>query len=97
MLIDGVRGDLRIGFRVLVREKAFCALAVIVLALGIGGGLQLGILFQELGVVFFKCFDIFKIGRVRLLVVDDDPLVRDALTMLLSGEGFEVFAAEDGV
>src|SRR5215470_4559653 len=29
--------DLRIGFRVLLKEKSFCALAVIVLALGIGG------------------------------------------------------------
>src|SRR5262245_45412614 len=37
MPFDGVRSDLRIGFRVLVREKAFCALAVVVLALGIGG------------------------------------------------------------
>jgi predicted permease len=37
MLLGDVRGDLRIGLRVLVREKSFCALAVIVLALGIGG------------------------------------------------------------
>src|SRR4029453_15491389 len=29
--------DLRVGFRVLLREKGFCALAVIVLALGICG------------------------------------------------------------
>jgi putative ABC transport system permease protein len=29
--------DLRIGFRVLVKEKSFCALAVVVLALGICG------------------------------------------------------------
>jgi predicted permease len=37
MLNDGVGGDLRIGLRVLSRERAFCALAVVVLALGIGG------------------------------------------------------------
>lgn len=37
MLVDTVRQDLRIGLRVLVKEKGFCALAVIVLALGIGG------------------------------------------------------------
>jgi len=37
MLPDGLRGDLRIGLRVLARERAFCALAVTVLALGIGG------------------------------------------------------------
>ena len=37
MLPDGVRADFRIGLRVLARERAFCALAVTVLALGIGG------------------------------------------------------------
>ena len=37
MPADGFRSDLRIGLRVLAREKAFCALAVTVLALGIGG------------------------------------------------------------
>lgn len=35
MLLDSFRQDLRIGFRVLLKEKGFCALAVIVLALGI--------------------------------------------------------------
>jgi len=37
MLAHSVLGDLRIGLRVLVKEKSFCALAIIVLALGIGG------------------------------------------------------------
>src|SRR5499427_10109520 len=37
MRLDTVLQDLRIGLRVLVKEKSFCALAVIVLALGICG------------------------------------------------------------
>ena len=37
MPTETLRRDLRIGLRVLVKEKAFCALAVIVLALGICG------------------------------------------------------------
>ena len=37
MFAEGFGRDLRIGLRVLVKEKAFCALAVTVLALGIGG------------------------------------------------------------
>jgi len=37
MVADGLRQDLRVGLRVLVKEKSFCALAVIVLALGICG------------------------------------------------------------
>ena len=37
MAIETLRRDLRIGFRVLTKEKSFCALAVIVLALGIAG------------------------------------------------------------
>jgi len=36
-MTDDVARDLRIGLRVLVKEKSFCALAVIVLALGICG------------------------------------------------------------
>jgi predicted permease len=35
MLAETVRQDLRVGLRVLVKEKAFCALAVVVLGLGI--------------------------------------------------------------
>jgi predicted permease len=37
MVAETFRRDLRIGLRVLVKEKSFCALAVIVLALGICG------------------------------------------------------------
>ncbi len=37
MLLETVIQDIRIGFRVLVKEKAFCALATVVLALGICG------------------------------------------------------------
>src|ERR1700704_960685 len=37
MVAETFRRDLRVGFRVLVKEKSFCALAVIVLALGICG------------------------------------------------------------
>ena len=35
MFLDSFRQDLRVGLRVLIKEKGFCALAVIVLALGI--------------------------------------------------------------
>ena len=37
MLLQNLLQDVRIGFRVLLKEKSFCALAVFVLALGIGG------------------------------------------------------------
>src|SRR4029079_11717606 len=37
MVGETLRRDLRIGVRVLVKEKAFCGLAVVVLALGICG------------------------------------------------------------
>ena len=35
MALEVVRQDIRIGLRVLVKERAFCALAVFVLAIGI--------------------------------------------------------------
>lgn len=37
MILDTFRQDIRVGFRVLVKEKTFCILAAIVLGLGIGG------------------------------------------------------------
>ena len=37
MIADSLLRDIRIGLRVLIKEKGFCALAVIVLALGIAG------------------------------------------------------------
>src|SRR5262245_13529721 len=37
MVADALARDLRIGLRVLIKEKTFCALAVVVLALGISG------------------------------------------------------------
>jgi signal transduction histidine kinase len=36
-------------------------------------------------------------GRLRVLVVDDDELVRDALSLQLDDEGFDAIVAEDGV
>src|SRR5947199_4172426 len=37
MILDSFRQDVRVGLRVLFKDKAFCFLAVLVLALGIGG------------------------------------------------------------
>ncbi len=37
------------------------------------------------------------LGPKTLLLVDDDPLVRDLLTRILTREGYTVFEAEDGV
>ena len=37
MILESFRQDVRVGLRVLFKDKAFCFLAVLVLALGIGG------------------------------------------------------------
>src|SRR6476660_2298974 len=37
MILDSFRQDVRVGLRVLFKEKSFCILAVLVLCLGIGG------------------------------------------------------------
>lgn len=38
-MIDSFRQDFRVGLRVLVKDKLFCLLAIVVLALGIGGAI----------------------------------------------------------
>ena len=37
MILDAFRQDIRVGLRILFKEKSFCLLAVLVLALGIAG------------------------------------------------------------
>src|SRR6478672_11558840 len=37
MILDSFRQDVRVGLRVLFKDKSFCFLSVLVLALGIGG------------------------------------------------------------
>src|SRR3954468_11086453 len=37
MILDSFAQDVRVGLRILLKEKSFCVLAVLVLALGIGG------------------------------------------------------------
>jgi putative ABC transport system permease protein len=39
MILDAFRQDMRVGLRILLKEKSFCVLAVLVLALGIGGAM----------------------------------------------------------
>ncbi|HEV2841588.1 MAG TPA: ABC transporter permease [Chthoniobacterales bacterium] len=39
MIFDDFRQDIRVGLRILFKEKSFCVLAVLVLALGIGGAM----------------------------------------------------------
>src|SRR3954451_14133901 len=39
MLLESFSQDLRIGFRVILKDKIFCVLAVLVLAIGIGGAM----------------------------------------------------------
>jgi putative ABC transport system permease protein len=39
MILDSFRQDVRVGLRVLVKDKVFCLLSILVLALGIGGAM----------------------------------------------------------
>ena len=61
MLADTVGQDLRIGLRVLLKERAFCTLAVIVLALGIGG---VTAMFSVVNGVMLRGFSFPNAGRL---------------------------------
>jgi len=74
MPADGVRRDLRIGFRLLVKEKAFCAMAVVVLALGIGG---VTAMFSVVNGVMLRGFSFPNARRlVSVNFIDELPLPR---------------------
>src|SRR5689334_14720380 len=61
MLVQTFGQDLRIGLRVLIKEKSFCALAVIVLALGICG---VTTMFSVVNGVMLRGFSFPNAGRM---------------------------------
>ena len=61
MPTETLRRDLRIGLRVLIKEKSFCALAVIVLALGIAG---VTMMFSVVNGVMLRGFSFPTAGRI---------------------------------
>ncbi|HEY2150668.1 MAG TPA: ABC transporter permease [Vicinamibacterales bacterium] len=61
MIAEQFRRDLRIGLRVLIKEKAFCALAVTVLALGICG---VTTMFSVVNGVMLRGFSFPNAGRM---------------------------------
>jgi len=61
MVAETFRRDLRIGLRVLVKERSFCALAVIVLALGICG---VTTMFSVVNGVMLRGFGFPNAGRL---------------------------------
>jgi putative ABC transport system permease protein len=60
-MLETVLRDLRIGFRVLIKEKPFCALAVVVLALGICG---VTTMFSVVNGVMLRGFSFPNSGRL---------------------------------
>ena len=62
---------------------------------GIAYAAELGIAKNTTYVVKVRKMDVAP-DRVVILVVEDDPLARDLLTSVLSDEGYEVMAAENG-
>src|SRR5260221_3695783 len=61
MIAETFRRDLRIGLRVLVKERSFCALAVMVLALGICG---VTTMFSVVNGVMLRGFGFPNAGRL---------------------------------
>src|SRR5437773_12379294 len=60
-MLENTLRDLRIGLRVLVKERAFCALAVVVLALGISG---VTTMFSVVNGVMLRGFSFPNAGRL---------------------------------
>ena len=63
-IAETLRRDITVGFRVLIKEKSFCALAVIVLALGIAG---VTTMFSVVNGVMLRGFSLPNAGRLASL------------------------------
>src|SRR4051812_7379273 len=70
-MFDSLRQDTRVGFRVLIKEKGFCALAVLVLALGI---CAVATQFSVVNGVMLRGFSFPNADRlVGIRFIDPDP------------------------
>ena len=101
MPTETFRRDLRIGLRVLIKEKSFCALAVIVLALGIAG---VTTMFSVVNGVMLRGFSFPTAGRLVSLNfidptsstffgVNSQVFAKDYEELLPQQQSFEKLAA----
>src|SRR5438128_7501314 len=73
MILDSFRQDVRVGLRVLFKEKSFCFLATLVLALGIGGATTQ---FTVVNAIVFRAFSfphpeqLMSVGLIDLKASD---------------------------
>ncbi|HVU36175.1 MAG TPA: ABC transporter permease [Opitutaceae bacterium] len=82
MMIESFLQDLRVGFRVLLKEKSFCALAVLVLALGIGG---VATMFSVVDAVMLRGFSYPNASRLAGVQIIN---VTDATQRAANANGF---------
>ena len=90
--MDTIVRDIRIGLRVLAKERAFCALAVLVLALGICG---VATMFAVVNGVMIKGFSFPNAGRLAYVnFVDPATGIGLRANGRMSSMDFAEFAAE---
>src|SRR5258708_39145227 len=86
-MADNLLRDVKIGFRVLFKEKTFCALAVVVLALGISG---VTTMFSVVNGVMLRGFSFPNGGRLASLnFVDPSTANFFGVNGRVSGMDFE--------
>ncbi len=89
MVADTFRRDVRIGARVLIKEKAFCALAVVVLALGICG---VTTMFSVVNGVMLRAFSFPNAARLAsFLFIDPTTQTANGVNGFVSSMDFEEF------
>src|SRR5687768_8130503 len=92
MIIDNLFRDLRIGLRVLIKEKGFCGLAALVLALGIAG---VTTMFSVVNGVMLRGFSFPNSGRlISLNFVDPTSTTFFGVNGQISAMDFEELLPE---
>ncbi|MGB2717243.1 MAG: ABC transporter permease [Vicinamibacterales bacterium] len=92
MIVDSLARDIKIGLRILIKERGFCALAVFVLALGIAG---VTTMFSVVNGVMLRGFSFPNAGRlVSVNFVDPTSTTFFGVNGQISATDFEELVAQ---
>src|SRR5690349_24789990 len=90
MILESFTQDIRVGFRVLLKDKVFCLLSILVLALGIGGAMTQFTVVNAIvlrGFSFLNAEQLVSVGLIDRKASDQNNNVGNGT--IPGGQGYE--------